>query len=519
MGRWNNLGSVGGEYILQTLVGDDNEYNHTLTECLLSGNQIPVQILRSIDSELTKNKNKNIQNDTISELEIERDSIIEIKPSDETIEVLQEEINDLFVNNTSLKEENERMKIKIAELEALNLDLSDKYDIAQNDKIKTEKESESMDIKYNAEREELENKVKELQIKIDEMYKGRNSDKLEFDNIRESIENDNNIRMNKLRETKDSELNKLRQNVNELHIELNEVKTRNNTLRSEILENEILSEKKCIEFEKNLRNECNKTLSEKINGLEGNITSIKTSRNELEQEMNAEKQKYSELIEQLETEKNQYQKWLNDEQKNKAKLENEQRRKEMEIQKYSNIITQKNQQIESLKIGIKETQKSLKTLENEHNVSMKRVLAQHNRQILTLEKSLRESEQRLTISEHRKRNLELRIIKIEDEEQRKIAAVHDAVKCLTNSFIISTPYNYINDVAEHKENDHDHIDIKQKLKKQVVDDEDDDETIIEIIDDDQDHEDYMRDHNTFNQRKKKKKKKKKSKASKQNIKE
>merc|ERR1712154_11399 len=117
MGRWDNLGSVGGEYILQTLVGDDNEYNHTLTECLLSGNQIPVQILRSIDSELTKNKNKNIQNDTISELEIERDSIIEIKPSDETIEVLQEEINDLFVNNTSLKEENERMKIKIAELE------------------------------------------------------------------------------------------------------------------------------------------------------------------------------------------------------------------------------------------------------------------------------------------------------------------------------------------------------------------------------------------------------------------
>merc|ERR1711997_1067739 len=106
------------------------------------------------------------------------------------------------------------------------------------------------------------------------------------------------------------------------------------------------------------------------------------------------------------------------------------RTKSMDIQKYTNVITQKNQQIESLKIGLKETQKSIKTLENEHQVSMKRVLAQHNRQTLMLEKSLRESEQRLTISEHRKRNLELQMVKIEDEERRKIGAVSEAIKCL-----------------------------------------------------------------------------------------
>merc|ERR1712154_241309 len=106
----------------------------------------------------------------------------------------------------------------------------------------------------------------------------------------------------------------------------------------------------------------------------------------------------------------------------------------MEIQKYSNVITQKNQQIESLKIGLSETQKSIKRLENEHQISMKRVLSQHNRQTLMLEKSLRESEQRLTISEHRKKNIELQMIKIDEEERRKICAVNEAIKCLKNSF-------------------------------------------------------------------------------------
>merc|ERR1712154_610659 len=106
----------------------------------------------------------------------------------------------------------------------------------------------------------------------------------------------------------------------------------------------------------------------------------------------------------------------------------------MNIQKMGNVVTQKKQQMESLKIGLSETHKTIASLENEHQTSMKRVLAQHNRQTLLLEKARRDSEQRLTISEHRNRNLELRITKIEDEEQRKIAAVQDVVKVLTSSF-------------------------------------------------------------------------------------
>ncbi len=52
------------------------------------------------------------------------------------------------------------------------------------------------------------------------------------------------------------ELNNLQKIINELNIEINELKTSNNKLKSEKLENEILMEKKCMEFEKNIRNEC-----------------------------------------------------------------------------------------------------------------------------------------------------------------------------------------------------------------------------------------------------------------------
>ena len=56
--------------------------------------------------------------------------------------------------------------------------------------------------------------------------------------------------------------------------------------------------------------ECNKTLTEKICGLEHNLTEIKKSRDDVEYEMKSEKDKYHKLIEQIETEKKQYQNWL-----------------------------------------------------------------------------------------------------------------------------------------------------------------------------------------------------------------
>merc|ERR1712228_1145829 len=114
------------------------------------------------------------------------------------------------------------------------------------------------------------------------------------------IQASNDIQINQLRECKDSELNKLRKSVNALHIEMNELKSTNNTLRSEILENEINAERKYIEFETNLRSECNKNLSDKIGDLQQNITSIKKPRDELEFEMKQEKEKYDGLIEQIE---------------------------------------------------------------------------------------------------------------------------------------------------------------------------------------------------------------------------
>ena len=522
--RWNNLGLIGGEYILQTLQADNE--NHSLTECLLSGNQIPVQILRSIDVELDKNKKQKLQiklsPDSLPEPQsnLDKDERIDDVQIDQngTIETLQQEINELFGDNSKLKEENDEMKLKIAELESENLDFADTQAIAEIKANELEKTISSLTGKYDAERAEMQQKIKELEIKCDEMFKSRHTDKMEFDQIKCSIQNSNDIQINQLRELKDTELNKLRKDVSELHIELNELKSANNTLRSEILENEINSERKCIEFETNLRSECNKNLSDKISDLQENISSIKKSRDDLEFEMKQEKEKYVGLIEQIEADKKQYQQWLNDEQKNKTKLEAEIRTKSMEIQKYTNVITQKNQQIESLKIGLKETQKSIKTLENEHQISMKRVLAQHNRQTLMLEKSLRESEQRLTISEHRKRNMELRIIKIEEEERRKIAAVSEAIKCLTNSFCISTPYGSkyggcVEDVVEQKESEK-VVKVSKKSKEKVVD-----ETIIEIMDDDDDDEvDFMRDHDTFNHRKKKKNKKKSAKSSKNSTK-
>merc|ERR1712087_498233 len=78
--RWNNLGLIGGEYILQTLQSDAD--HHSLSECLLSGNQIPVQILRSIDAELDNHKKQRLQikmsTDTMSEMQSELDSNLQI---------------------------------------------------------------------------------------------------------------------------------------------------------------------------------------------------------------------------------------------------------------------------------------------------------------------------------------------------------------------------------------------------------------------------------------------------------
>merc|ERR1739845_80022 len=103
-----------------------------------------------------------------------------------------------------------------------------------------------------------------------------------------------------------------------------------------------------------------------------------------------------------------------------------------------------------------------------------------------LEKSLREREQRLTISEHRKRNLELQMVKIEDEERRKIGAVSEAIKCLTNSFGIlnmnvgvDEAYNHHDDdTVEHKEQDRVDHEIKKKKKKSDVREKVVDDTII-----------------------------------------
>merc|ERR1712228_767581 len=81
------------------------------------------------------------------------------------------------------------------------------------------------------------------------------------------------------------------------------------------------------------------------------------------------------------------------------------------------------------------------------------------------------------------------------------------IKCLTNSFCISTPYqtkyNGLVDAVEQKEKESEKvIKVTKSNKNKVVD-----ETIIEIMDDDEDEVDFMRDHNTFNHRKKKKSKK------------
>jgi len=563
--RWNNLGSIGGQCILHTLQQTEHT-NCTLTECLLSGNQIPVHILRSIENQLKKHKQLQLHANTkennpacssssssslspsscsepnetkIStqmkpalETESELDNVdLATDDKNETIESMQQEINELFATKTSLNEDNEMAKIKIAELETENADFKDSSKVLENEKKRLEDELAAMQKTYDTDTEQLKQKIHELQVGLDETCKSRQSDKCEFDSIRESIQNQHEIEVNKLRETKEFELNSLRKTMNELHIEINELKTSNNSLRSEILQNEIVSERKCIEFEKNLRQECNQTLSERILDLERNIEAIKQSRDALEVEMKSETQKYQHLVEKIEAEKQQYQEWLNEEQKRKSRLETEQRSLGMELQKSSNVITQKNQQIESLKIGLKETQKSIKSLEKEHTTSMKRVLSEHNRQVLALEKSLRECEQRLTITEHRKRNLELRVAKIEDEEQRKIAAVYDAIKCLRTSFEL---YQYPNkdENAEFKEQaEEEEVVVMKKGKKKKkekekekdknkknnasttmsIQDGDDEETIIEIIDDDEDammaeFEDFMRDHSAFNSHKKKKNK-------------
>jgi len=228
-------------------------------------------------------------------------------------------------------------------------------DIVQSAKVKLEKELAAQQSEYGDHETRLSNKIKSLEIGLDENVQSRHGDKREFDHIRESLENSHQIALAKLRELKDKELSTLRESVSALHLEVNELKTVNNTLRSTVLQNEIATERKCIEFEKNLRNECNATLSTKIDALEQNISAIKRSRDELEVEMSSEKEKYGKMLEQVEAEKAQFQEWLRDEQKAKATLEAEKRALLLNIQKYNNVITQKKQQIEALKIGLSET--------------------------------------------------------------------------------------------------------------------------------------------------------------------
>jgi len=440
----------------------------------------------------------------------------------ESIEALQEEINDLFATKSTLCDENEAMKIKMAELESQLLDLGDKHDILQSEKRRIEREAADTASKHDTERTAAADRIKKLEQKLEDSLRSREADKSEFGHLRASMEQDFKAELHDLRESKDAELSASRQKISDLHLQINELKTANNSLRSAVLENEMESERKCIAFEQKMRTECNETLSSKMTDLEKNIAAIKASRDELEVEMDSEKQKYAKLIEQEEAEKSQFQQWLKEEQIAKSQLETEKRSLSMNVQKYGHVITQKNQQIESLKIGLKETQKSIKSLENEQQTSMQRVLAQHNRQILTLEKSLRETEQRLTISEHRKRNLELRIVRIEDEEHRKSAAVHDAVKTLSNVFAINssllkstcpqTPsFSECKDHNERLVKSSKSSKTNRKIK--IEDDDGDEETIIEIIDDDEDEQDFMRDHNTFNLRKKKRHKKKSGKHS------
>eukprot|EP01084_Bolivina_argentea_P071344 129740_1 len=243
--RWNNLGAIGGECILKGL---RNSNHYTLTECLLNGNQIPIEILRSIDDELNKNKeNKQSKMNeimSISELEISTDNSIQNSiqnsveneiENDETIQTLQEEVNHLFVENTDLKS-------KYDELEAAHSDINNKYNNLQNEKTELENKIN----KYEKNTTELQNKIKELEESLNAV----NSDKVE-------LETSHKIQLNDVQKT-----------INELSIEINELKTSNNKLKSEILENEILMEKKCMEFEKNIRNECNETLNVKINDLE-----------------------------------------------------------------------------------------------------------------------------------------------------------------------------------------------------------------------------------------------------------
>jgi len=573
--RWNNLGLVGGECILDHLTRCKVDGNYTLSECLLSGNQIPVQILRSIDGILCEHKQRALQQQhdrekeemvttkresasseqvTSTEAEIAVDPLSESSVADkvkvevdsgpsgqiveslvtdnrvsdemlqsqnDSIEALQSEINDLFVTKSALCDENEAIKIKMAELESQLLDLGDKHDILQSEKRRIEREAADSATTFDSERTAAADRSKNLEEKLEDSLRSREADKSEFDRLRAAMDHDFKMELLELRQSKDAELSASRQKISDLHLEINELKTANNSLRSAVLENEMESERKCIAFEQRLRTECNETLSAKMTDLERNIAAIKASRDELEAEMGSEKEKNSKIVEQVEAEKSQFQQWLKAEQVAKSQLETENRSISRNVQKYGNVITQKNQQIESLKIGLKETQKAIKSLENEHQTSMQRVLAQHNRQILTLEKSLRETEQRLTISEHRKRNLELRIVRIEDEEHRKSAAVHDAVKTLSNVFVINSsllkstrPQTPSFSERECKDKERDRGGITKSSRSQKIkieDDDEDNETIIEIIDDDDEEEDFMRDHNTFNHRKKKRNKKKSAK--------
>merc|ERR1712129_389389 len=106
---------------------------------------------------------------------------------------------------TWVKEENETMQIKIAELESQNLDLNETKSIAENDKQELEKRIASLTSECDTNKADMTKKIRELQVSKDEMLKSRASDKMEFDQIKCSMQASNDISTNQLREIKDAE--------------------------------------------------------------------------------------------------------------------------------------------------------------------------------------------------------------------------------------------------------------------------------------------------------------------------
>merc|ERR1711892_1192095 len=150
-----------------------------------------------------------------------------MQSKNESIEALQREINDLFECKSTLCAENEAIKIKMAELESQLLDIGDKHDILQSAKRDIERDAADSADQHTADSAKAVDRIKTLELKLEESLKCREGDKFEFDRLRETMEHDFKMELHELRESKDAELTASRQKVSDLHLEINGLKTTN----------------------------------------------------------------------------------------------------------------------------------------------------------------------------------------------------------------------------------------------------------------------------------------------------